>query len=169
MRGRGFSLLELMAVLLIMAIVAAAVTLRMQGPLRQSQTAEVIDRIRAFDEITRTYARQQDQTLQVMVDMSANKLGRTNSAGQAVGAGLELPKGCSFNSVSLATDRAHGGKALLVCGNTGYTPTYCLEVQDAQRQRHWLLFAGLSGEMKVYESQNAAQQVLAALSGSDAR
>ena len=53
---RGFTLIELTVVLLIVAILAGVVTLRLQGPLHRAEMRDVIERIAFFDHLTRVHA-----------------------------------------------------------------------------------------------------------------
>lgn len=168
MKREAFSLIELMAVLLITALVAAAVTLRVQGPMRQSQLSDVIGQISAFDDLTRAYARQHDQSLLIVMELASGRLTRTDGpGGKTIGTELVLPAGYDLAGISVAKDRALGGAASIPCSRSGFTPTYAVELQDPYHKRHWLLFAGLSGQMVQIEDESQVQEIWAALGGRD--
>ena len=168
MRRRGFSLIELTMVLLILAVIAAGAALRVQAPLTTARATEAVDRIRQFDRLTRAAAYRQDRPLSLIVDLSAGRLERTDQAGRSVsGDPLRLDGRCRIARL-LVRDRAlSAGRVVVPCSRRGLTPSYALAV-DTPGRRQWLLFAGLTGEMIQVADERQAEEILAAAARPDA-
>ncbi len=168
MRRRGFTLIELTMVLLILAVIAAGATLRVQAPLTTARAGEAVDRIRQFDRLTRAAAYRQDRPLSLIVDLSAGKLERTDEAGRSVDGGpLQLGGRCKIARVLVRGRQRSAGRVTVPCSRRGLTPSYALAV-DIDGRRQWLLFAGLTGEMIQVADETQAQEILAAAGRPDA-
>ena len=144
---RGFTLIELTVVLLIVAILAGVVTLRLQGPLHRAEMRDVIERIAFFDHLTRVHAREHDRPLRLVVDIVAGDITRNygDSIEQA-GAPFELPRGCEFTKLYVGGDQISAGSTSMICSRRGITPTYALQVEHDTGLRQWILVAGLTGD-----------------------
>lgn len=167
-RKSGFTLMELTIVLAIMAVAAAAVALKFRVPLAQARAKNLVEQIAAFDQLTRTAAREQDKPLRMLFDANVGRISRTDEDGQAVGSGLELPQRCRLERL-LLPDTASGANAVVTCSRRGLTPSYGLVLRKDNVQAQCLLVAGLSGQMTEMASEKELQDNLAILQGDDAR
>ena len=169
MHSKGFSLIELTAVLLIMAVAAAAVTLRLQGPLRRATAADVVGRIGQFDRLTRAEARRYDRALRINVDLATGSITRTGEdpGGQAAAA-VGLPQGFWIARLMVRDRQVTAGGVSIRCSRAGLTPSYALLLADPAGGRRWLLVAGLTGQVLEMEDDDAVRNVLASSARPDA-
>lgn len=166
MRG-GFTLTELMVVLLVMGIVAGAVTLSLAGPKRRAELDDVVGEVVQFDLLARQYAARHGRAVQLVFDMDAGRVLRTEKGAvrERRPAVYVPPEGYRLGELRLAGKRLAGGRAALWCSVRGYTATYAVRV-DGPSGRRWVLFAGLTGEASVFEDEKELEQTLSLLSGS---
>ena len=164
MRRQAFTLAELTVVLTIIAVVAAAVTLRIQGPLGRARQRDVVESIGAFDHTTRVAAREQDRPLRLVIDAEAGELRRADGDGRLLESGrLRLPDGFRFERLLLRgadADAGFAGVSMVPCSRHGLTPSYAL-LLDCGGVRRWLLVAGLTGTVVEVADEDEARQTLA--------
>lgn len=147
MRPRGFSLIEVTMVVLILAIAAAAVALNVRAPMANVGMRGCIDQVVSFDRLTRAYAREQDRAVRLWVDLGAGELRRTDEEGRdQLGQSLRLPRDYRLTDLRVAGRSAGGGSMALACSAQGLTPTYAVLLEGPGGRKQWLLFAGLSGQ-----------------------
>lgn len=168
---RGFTLIELVVVLVILALAAGAITLRLQGPLERATLADTVGRIVAFDARTRVLARRHDKMLRIEVDLSAGVLTRIGTAtGEPAGMPLELPEGVRLAECRLASENASIGRVAVPVSSRGLSKSYALCVVGADGPRHWLIVAGLTGQVTRTEDAHTVETLFAALAArADAR
>ncbi|HOF17624.1 MAG TPA: prepilin-type N-terminal cleavage/methylation domain-containing protein [Phycisphaerae bacterium] len=163
MARRGFSLIELTLVTVVLALLAAAVTLRVQGPMRRCATADLLDRLVQFDRLTRVQAQEHDRPMRLIVDLARGTIRRTSEdETEEYGSPLELPDGYRFVRLHIRDEDIAGGSAALVVGQTGLTPTYALEIETPDGQRRWVSFLGLTGEALLTDREENIRNILAA-------
>ena len=161
MSRRGFSLIELMAVLLIMGIMAGAVALRIENPLRKARMSDVMGSLEQLDHNTRYAARQQRRALRIVFDRSAGAVRRTDDRGQAAGGGdLVLPTGYEIEHLLVVGQDITTGAAVVRCTAMGVTPTYAL-LLNAGGRRQWIVVAGLTGQFVQTQDEREARQTVA--------
>jgi prepilin-type N-terminal cleavage/methylation domain-containing protein len=159
-RQQAFTLAEMTVVLLIIALIAAAATLRVQGPLRSAQQRDLIDAIRQFDHTTRMAAREQDRPLRIVVDADANELRRTDDQGRSISSPtMRLPGGFSVERIMIRGGKADEKKGVVPCSREGLTPSYGLEL-NCRGVRQWVLIAGLSGKLVEMSDEDEARTSL---------
>jgi len=168
-RGKAFSLVEIMVVLVIMAVVAGAVTLRLEGPLKRASMRELVDCVAGFDRLTRVWAREQDRPVTIVVDMAEGELSRVALDGKdeatAVGSALVLPERFEVAEVRTVLGRNEGGRAEIPCSRRGFSASYALCLEDDSGMRQWILFAGLTGQMIQADDERQVQTIFEALAG----
>ena len=158
----GFTLVEVMAVVLIIAVAAAAVTLRVQRPLRNAQMADVIGAIGQFDFTTRSAAQSQDRPLRMVMDLGGGSVSLTDADGKALtDAAVRMPEGFALARVLVRAQSATGGSMTIPCSAAGYTPTYAVNITGGGASR-WLVVAGLTGQVLEVENEAKASQLVQA-------
>jgi prepilin-type N-terminal cleavage/methylation domain-containing protein len=163
MRARAFTLTELAVVLLILALLAGAVALRLESPLRRARLEDLAQTIVAFDHLSRVYARQHDRSVRIEVDLAQGRLRRTDTRGQDLGTALELPDGYRVARLMVRGQDYRTGSVALLCSRLGLTPTYGLLLEGPAGRRQWILLAGLTGETLELETEDDVRAVLAAV------
>lgn len=146
-RNKGFTLIELSVVLLIIGIAAAVVALRMDGPLRRAEMADVIGEIRRFDHLSREYAKEHDKRLLLTFDLTDGKLSRTDEDMADVGEPVVLPDGFYISRMAVGKDDVGSGIMTIGCSEQGFTQSYALLVGHTSGRRQWLVFAGMTGNV----------------------
>lgn len=166
MKKRGFTLIELTVVLLILGIVAAAVTLKMAGPVSRMKLQDVVERVRQFDSHTRSYARQNDKALRVEIDLAENSIFRFDEITGQIGRELELPSGFNIEECRTITRQKSTDTTLLKYSSQGVSRSYALKLADKLHSK-WILIIGLSGEVVELEDEIEVQKILQSLSRDD--
>ena len=160
MNRRGFSLIELSLVLVILAILAGAVALRLQGPMSHARMGDVAGAVEAFDHVTRTAAVEQDRPLRMLIDLGAGRLSRLDEDGRPLPvAPLVLPEGFRIARVLVREHDVADGQTTISCSRHGLTPTHAL-LLEGQGQRRWLVFAGLARDALGVDDETQAKEIL---------
>jgi prepilin-type N-terminal cleavage/methylation domain-containing protein len=161
-RTAGFTLVELTVVLLILAIAAGAVVLRVEGPLRRAEMEDVMDRIARFDGNSRVLARRHDRPLRLAVNLATGELSRRSvEDGSECGPPLELPEGYRLARL-LIRDREIGvGEASVSINGSALSPTYAVLVEGPNRSL-WLLVCGLTGQVVRSDDEKEIRDILEA-------
>ena len=160
---RGFSLIELSAVLLIAAIAAGAVAIRLGGPLAQTSLEDAVGQIAQADQLARAYARQHGRPLVLVYQVDRNRVFRQEADDRRPSGGvLELPRSIRLRRVIAEGRELASGQAELAVSRQGYSPTYGLELMTDKGRQVWLLAAGLTGQVSRLEHEKDLRQALAA-------
>lgn len=164
MRERGFSLVELAMVLLILAIASAAIALSVRPPLARVGLRGCLDGMAAFDRLTRTFAQEHDRPLRLVLDLAAGRLRRTGEDGREdLGEALRLPAGHRIREVRLADRAVASGNVALSVSARGLTPSYAALVEGPGERRQWVLVAGLTGQVTETTDEGTVRGALEAL------
>lgn len=158
---RAFSLIELTAVILILAIVAAAVALRVQTPMRHARLGDATGAIGQFDRMTRRAAREQDRPLRMVVALPAWRLSRTDERGRATSPPMVLPSGTIIEQLLVRDQSAASAEVAISCSRLGLTPTYAMLVSSGG-ERRWIVVAGLTGEVVEVKSEQEVHEIIEA-------
>src|SRR2546430_410316 len=75
-RAHGFTLVELMIVVVLMALLTTAAALTFARPLRAARWEQVVAQVRNGDESARTVARRFDRETTIVFDLTANTIAR---------------------------------------------------------------------------------------------
>ena len=103
---RGFTLVEMVVVIAIMALLTSAAALSFSGPLRATRASDAIRQVQSFDDATRQHAKRFGKDLQIVLDLSRDRLIRRQSADGPAMHELQLPHGCRIERVRV------GGKVI---------------------------------------------------------
>ncbi len=160
-RAKAFTLLEVTVVVLILALVSAAATLHVRGRMESANLQDVVGQVRSFDRLTRSFSREQDRALRVMV--SSGRLRRVDESGlKDIGTALELPEGFAVAEVRVAGKLPANADTVVGCSRLGLTPSYAVKIAARSGAARWVLFAGLSGEAREIEDEREVQDILSA-------
>jgi prepilin-type N-terminal cleavage/methylation domain-containing protein len=157
---RGFSLIEVTLVILILGIMAGAVTLRMAAPMNQANLNTIVAETGSFDNLARTAARTQGRPVQLVIDLGEPALRTSGEDGASLGPAYVLPSGYRLAKLYLGDQTFYSGQTAIQCSRLGHTATYGLEIEATNGQRRWLLVAGLTGQMVECENEADIRGIL---------
>jgi len=158
-RRDAFSLIEIMVALVILALAAGVVALRLDGPLARMSVRDALSAVGEFDAATRTWARHQDKPAQIVIDLDTGTLLRQDADGQKIGKPLTLPSACRMEKLALPHAEHTTGKIILPCSRQGRTHSYAIKIRRGDRGG-WLLLPGLGGEAMVMENDEEVTTIL---------
>ena len=150
-------------VLLILAISAAAVTLRIQGPLHNAQMSEVVERVAEFDLLTRTFARENDQPVWVCVNLDENRLQRSRKEQDSFkecGTAMTLPDGFSLARLIVGEKDYGSGSVTIRFSRQGLGQSYVLRLTGPGDREQWILMTGVGGQMVQIKDEAEARNIL---------
>lgn len=162
----GFTLVEVMAVAVVMALLAGAAALTFTGPLRRATAREAVDRIASFDESCRRYATRFDRDAEMVFSLADGTMAlRLVGAARGGPQPARLPSGVRFNRVRVAGERGRNaafGEVSVPCSSLGTGVTYAVELTGPGFDR-WLVVAGLGGGVTEVSDEREVDRILAAL------
>lgn len=162
MRRAAFTLVELMVVLLILALTAGAVTLRLHAQGRAANVADVVDSLKSFDHQSRQLAQRRGQGCLVTWNLAGGAIGRSDLNGKGDwGDGWQAPPGYALAELIVGSQRTDRGRMALPCTGGGQMSSYAVHVVGPKDEGTWLLVAGLSGSGVEVDNAKSAQDILA--------
>ena len=164
-RRLGFTLFELLVVVVVLSAVAAAVALSMQGPLAMARMEHAAEELVLLDSQLRSHARRSGQGATVLVSPgSSTVLVTWQSEGDARGdREVFLGRGLIVRQVLVPASASRVSGTEIIYSADGQTPTYALQVTDGRGNERWLAFAGITGQQLEASSQQELEQIFDAL------
>jgi prepilin-type N-terminal cleavage/methylation domain-containing protein len=161
---KGFSLIEMLAVLSIVSVVMVSVSIRWGSVYRKARLTATIERVISFDFKARRHAMQQNRRGRLLYDLDDNRMIKSSRwvDGTEKMASTEIDKLSLLERFRTSQNESSDGIIQLQVSNLGSTPTYCIEI-DQGGERRWIVFAGRTGQAEVYEDQQQADEFFAAL------
>lgn len=176
-RRRGFTLIELTAVLVIMALLSAVVGLSLASVSWRTDLREVRGAIADLDRTMRVECVDYERTGQLVFDEQTGLIELNMvRAGQSVRVqAYQLPVGMRLASVRVNQDgpAAERDKSVIACDTQGHTPSYALVVttttnSQANEQPLRLIVAGLSGQVREVQDETPIDNLFATLASGHA-
>lgn len=167
----GFTMVEMVVVLLILGILSASVALSLRGVGDRAQLQDAVSAFRQYEQLARSHAYRTQTACQLVYQINtAGSLTNQNIAGRRVDAHTQRPLGSplclpgGFHIAQLWTpdERVLDGQIGLACSSRGQTSSYAVLVRRA-RQQTWLFVAGLTGQITEYENVEQVRTTLHAL------
>jgi prepilin-type N-terminal cleavage/methylation domain-containing protein len=150
----GFTLIETMLALLIMALLTAGVALSFSQPLKASRTADAIELVRSFDVLGRQAAITSNQNVRLVFDLSSNTLVQRDGPDlHELRSHVSLPPGCRIDSLRIDGQLVSAGEAVIDISPHGWSRSYALHLKSPGTDR-WLIFAGLGGQMSQVNDES---------------
>lgn len=160
---RAFTLVELLAVLLMSALLAALVGMSLHRRHRAAQFDQVVQRASDFDRRTREQAVRFARPMQITIDASTATMRRHESMIDATTASPWVaPPGYTLHCLMPADD-ADPGTVVIAYSTHGFSPSYALEFGRGAGERRWLLVAGLTGQHVITRHENEVTDARALL------
>jgi hypothetical protein len=159
-------------VLLLLAMVASVVTVRVRSMLHRSTLADVLRQARYVDTLCRTYARENDRPTTLVVNADAGSLRRLRQDGEAAGQEWAVPASWRITRVLTPRHDRKAGEAPVGFSRRGVSPSYAVRFSRSETASHgnWVVFAGLTGVAAETDDDDYASDILRSeADGHDAR
>jgi len=154
---RAFTLIEVMAVIVIMGLLAGAAALTFARPLAASRARNVEDQIRSLDSSARQFARRFGRDVEIVFDLSNQTIVRREREESVFSA--KLPAGCRIESIRAGGRDESIGEVSIPVSEGGLSRSYAVHL-IGQHLDHWLVFAGLSGQVTQVNDVATLDQIL---------
>lgn len=157
-RPRGFTLIEALAVIALMALLTAAAAVSLRGAARTARIEDVADAFAGFDRGTREFARRFDRTPALRFDLNRGTVSRTGADREPTP--LVLAGDVRVTRVIAGGAVRISGEVALPFSSLGQSPSYAVQLAGPAGER-WALFAGLTGQPMVLRNEQDALDILA--------
>ena len=142
MTRHGFSLIELVVVIVLMAMIAAAASLSLRGYVQRQRVVRAVETIGRFDAALRSEARRTRSTVTGTIEPSGGRLMFQSEAETRV---FKLPADVRLNRVRIGPITSSTSPRRLAVDDLGRSPSYAIEVVAGTASR-WVFFSGASGQ-----------------------
>ncbi len=160
----GFTLLELLVVLVIIALLTAVVAVRLQGPYQSARLEDALQRIEFTDTQTRAHARASSTSCQIVWEMDRGLLYSQEREGEtARHFEFKLPGSLKIRRLLSAQFDAGSGTVRIEVSPRGVAPTYAVCVGARDNSHRWVLFSGLTGRPAIAKDESHVRQILETL------
>lgn len=150
---QAFSLVELIVVISIAALIAAAITMNWAGSLSAAVLTNSIETIVEYDRQTRRHATTYRLPCKFEIDDTENTIAvsRWNN-------GREFTKRITFSKRVQITTLEPAGNPFTI-DRFGSSQTILIELSSQSNQRRWLLIAGGTGQHHIFNNEQDAQSL----------
>lgn len=151
----GYTLLELMIVVTLMALVVGTASVKLVAPYRMAQADSILERIQSVDRLARRVAKRKRDKLTLQA--TDNTLFLSDRRGVRLPSSV-IPLRPHFELIRF---RQLGGDndQVVEFNGRGQSPTYAIELSDRIEDRHWILFLGLTGEAIPLDSERELEEI----------
>ena len=157
---RGFTLFELVAVLVVLAILAGAVAVSVRGHISNARLEAFLDRLETFDGRARGEARRRSELTVLSFDANTklvSQISDQNSSGAA--RSFAVPGGLEIVAVKTVSDQASQGVLRIGVSPLGQTDTYALQLRASSGRELWLVVLGGSGQCLRFDKDNDVEDL----------
>ena len=157
---RAFTLFELVAVLVVMAILAGTVAVSVRGHVANARLEAFLDRLETFDSRARGEARRGGEAIVLSFDGIEKLVSRSNGRDSSGAArSFAVPDGIEVAQVRTATDQSSGGVLRIGVSPLGQTDTYALQLRASSGREQWLVVLGASGQCLRLDKENEVEEI----------
>ena len=166
-RGRGFTLIELTACLILVGLIATVATVSLGGVQRVHEMEDVIDQLGLIDYLAREHAERFDRPETLLFDLEAGRiqrLGPDDRAGANGGSSWTLPTGFVLRGVRVQGQDWSTRQVAVEFSSAGISPTYAVQIShEGMSADVWLIIAGACGRLERVENQEVVDAVFDAI------
>ena len=160
----GFTLVEVIAVLVLIALAAGTVAVSVRGHVAGAQLEMFLDRLETLDAQARNAAKRHSQSVALTFDMGNGQVS------QAGGDAVEKRTFAAPGSVAIAKVRTNyqqstDGTLQINVSPLGQTDTYALRLQAASGRSAWLVVLGVSGQCLRFDEERDVEEIFSLQSG----
>jgi type II secretion system protein H len=169
-RSSGFTLIEMVAVITIVAILAGAASLSLRSPYQIAQFEDAKERLVMVDQQIREHARHCGRAEQLTITPNSGRIAaRAPDKQTAPMAAFRLDSRV-IEQVAIAGRRSDCDEVAIDYTAQGRSATYAVRLRGPSGKSHWLLFAGATGQMIQIGDETTIEELLKRVSakGTDA-
>lgn len=177
----AFTMIEVLAVVALLGILAAATTWSLASDARRVSRDNVMDQLANADQVARVAARRSGQRCVLEFDLdtqTVRRVGFDQYDQRQAAHSLKLPADCRIAQVLLADSRVRSsgalrqtvavqtdwGRVAIPVSSTGRSPTYAVQVKAGdEAEGQWLMCSGLTGQVSVVEHEADLDRLFALL------
>lgn len=152
----GFTIVELIAVLVLLSLVAGTVVFSLRGNVANSRAELAIEKLQLVDRQLRDSASRSGRASSLRFDVSRGKVARSVRGARDLVIEDDIPV-LRFRSKDLDAD---GGQVAVQFLPDGTSPTYAVCLRQNGQARKWIIFAGLTGQALVTSDAGEVEQLL---------
>lgn len=153
---RGFTMVELITVLVLLSLVTGTVTFSLRGQIANSRAELAIEKLQLVDRQLRDSAIRSGRTSMLRFDLSRGKMTRSVRGQQDSVIEDDIPA-LRFCSDELDAD---GGQVAVQFLPDGTSTAYAVCLRQSGQARKWIIFAGLTGQALVTPDAGEVEQLL---------
>lgn len=172
-RPVGFTILELLVTLAIAALLSGIVALSIASQIHGAQMRDVVAVIADLDRSMRVEAMDFGRRGSLVFDLANGTLVRTVDieGKEQRAAHYTLPSRLRLARYWRQGAASQGSRHVLriPCTSDGHAPSYALALEDPRGERTYLVFAGLTGQMKEVDDVQSVEAIFTTLRGDDTR
>lgn len=161
-RANGFTLIEIVVAVAIMALLATAAAFSFSRPLHRARAVEAIEQIRYLDSSSRDFARRFGRNVQIAFDLSENAIERREGTSHDATFSAQIASPLRIEAVWTAGRRINDGEAIIPVSSLGISPTYAVKLSGPQGER-WVVVTGLAGETATYSDDEQIQAIFSTI------
>lgn len=163
---RAFTLVEMLAAVLLSALLAGSTAVGIAGLTADSRMRDVVSRLVHCDRLARQAAARFGP-LDLQIDPASGAVAQVTGSDEsrATHVMYRMPAGFEIRRLRIGGDEAFGTVSVRM-GAAGTSHSYAVEVVAGGKAR-WLVFAGLSGQAIEAEDEREADQLLQPLAARD--
>jgi len=150
----GFTLIELIAVVILIGLMAATTGYVISGQIDQSRLNEAIDRVIQADQKERTMARLSPTPGSLRLDQSGRRL-----LFQASSRVLNLGSSIRISNTVLAGSSQPASEVIF--SQSGQSPTYAVQLRSNRGASTWVLFVGSTGQALIRSEPDQIRLLMA--------
>jgi prepilin-type N-terminal cleavage/methylation domain-containing protein len=162
----SFTLIELLAVLVIVGLITAIASLRLSGTVQAARMEWATDRLIATDSVMRSHAAGCGRVAHLRFQLGTGRLSREFGDTRTKSSIVDLGHSIEISRFQSTTRDAETGEATVDYSPLGASRTFAVELKGPGNQRRLLFFAGITGQVTRMEDGQDARRLLQALRGS---
>ncbi len=154
----GFTLVELVIVIVIMAMLSTIAAISLGGTIDRYRIAQAAETIERFDARARRDARITDHDVRASIDRSKGRLW-VDAIGTNRDSRYQLPQRVSISNIRLHRRSAVGSDLSIEVDRLGHSPSYAVELTRGKLKR-WVVILGASGQVVPMDNESEVNELL---------